>query len=551
MDEPRNLAFAPPSLGRLSGRLLSGGLLKDWQWLLILCAVVVPLRGWLLWNTEVAARDSIGYIRYALRFDEHSWGEVLRAFDQHPGYPLAIWLTSLPVRAVAGETTPELMVKCGQLVSALAAILLVWPMYYLGKALLGPAAAFGGALLFQCLPVTGHHLSDAVSESLFCLWIASALLFAVRGMAPLRPRLFVLAGGFAGLAYLTRPEGALAALAAGCALCLAQACRTTRRPWRVWSAAVAGLTVSAALVGSLLAVPIRGLSPKPSVDAVSDNVGDLFGLAPASAPAVALFAVAYQPGDGTPRRMLLSGDAVGRELLRGMHYAGLALVLVPVLSKRRRELFVHPGVWVTTSYSLLHAAALVALAMSVNYVSDRHVMPLVMLLSYLAALGVYQIAGWVCAAWRKTAPEPATGMKVGVAALVVLIAVSCLPRTLRRLHDNRAGHHAAGLWLAPRLLAGDMVDDDHAWSHYYAGQVFLEGKDLPAPPDYRPLCYVVMTRSRDPEVAGQRLGKERKLKRRGRLVYHWPLDRAIEEARVVVYAVPRDPRRHPWSVAAR
>src|SRR5262245_58802169 len=40
---------------------------RDWQWLLLLLVLVIPLRGWLLFNTEVAARDSIGFIRYALR----------------------------------------------------------------------------------------------------------------------------------------------------------------------------------------------------------------------------------------------------------------------------------------------------------------------------------------------------------------------------------------------------------------------------------------------------------------------------------------------------
>ena len=58
----------------------------DWRWLVLLFVLVVPLRGWLLYNTEVMARDSVGYIRYALRFEEQSWGEVLRSFDQHPGY---------------------------------------------------------------------------------------------------------------------------------------------------------------------------------------------------------------------------------------------------------------------------------------------------------------------------------------------------------------------------------------------------------------------------------------------------------------------------------
>ena len=38
----------------------------DWLLLGALLALILPLRCWLLYNTEVTARDSIGYIRYAL-----------------------------------------------------------------------------------------------------------------------------------------------------------------------------------------------------------------------------------------------------------------------------------------------------------------------------------------------------------------------------------------------------------------------------------------------------------------------------------------------------
>ena len=74
----------------------------DWRYLALLLALVLPLRMWLICDTEVAARDSIGFIRYALQFENKSWQAVLLGNHQHPGYPLAVWAVSQPVRAIGG-----------------------------------------------------------------------------------------------------------------------------------------------------------------------------------------------------------------------------------------------------------------------------------------------------------------------------------------------------------------------------------------------------------------------------------------------------------------
>src|SRR5947209_8744802 len=92
----------------------------DWLLIGVLLALVLPLRVWLICNTEVTARDSIGYIRYALQFDKYSWQEVLLKNHQHPGYPLLVWLASQPVRAIDGETTPENMELSAQIVNFFA-----------------------------------------------------------------------------------------------------------------------------------------------------------------------------------------------------------------------------------------------------------------------------------------------------------------------------------------------------------------------------------------------------------------------------------------------
>lgn len=62
----------------------------------------------------------------------------------------------------------------GQLTSTLAALLLLYPMYQLGRLLFDRRVGFGAALLFQYLPISSHHLSDGISEALFLLLVASA-----------------------------------------------------------------------------------------------------------------------------------------------------------------------------------------------------------------------------------------------------------------------------------------------------------------------------------------------------------------------------------------
>src|SRR4051812_48325069 len=106
---------------------------RDLGLLALLIVAAVAMRSWMLCHTEVAARDSIGYIRYALDFENKGWEKALKGNHQHPGYPLAVWAASIPVRAFTTMPEPDQMRLSAQLATALAAILLVIPMYYLGK----------------------------------------------------------------------------------------------------------------------------------------------------------------------------------------------------------------------------------------------------------------------------------------------------------------------------------------------------------------------------------------------------------------------------------
>src|SRR5690348_11560404 len=66
--------------------------------LAVLVCLAAGVRAWLIGHTEVAARDSVGFIRYALELERYPWKDVLERSLQHPGYPMVLLVVSWPVR---------------------------------------------------------------------------------------------------------------------------------------------------------------------------------------------------------------------------------------------------------------------------------------------------------------------------------------------------------------------------------------------------------------------------------------------------------------------
>src|SRR5438552_14600107 len=137
----------------------------DWLLLGLLVLLAAGIRVWQLAHTEVAARDSIGFIRIAWQLHLHplsQWPGVLRQAQQHPAYPLTILAASAPLRALELREADHMRLSA-QLASVLAAVLLVLPMFCLGRDLFDHRVGFGAALLVQCLPGSGRILAHGLS----------------------------------------------------------------------------------------------------------------------------------------------------------------------------------------------------------------------------------------------------------------------------------------------------------------------------------------------------------------------------------------------------
>src|SRR5690349_18183319 len=116
--------------------------------LLALLGVAVAVHAWVLTHTRVTARDSIGFARIALQFENPKAAlgpgadvvAVLMQSQHPPGYPLAVLAASWPVRAAYHADLPDQMLLSAQVASCVAAVLLVFPTYWLGRMLFGKFA---------------------------------------------------------------------------------------------------------------------------------------------------------------------------------------------------------------------------------------------------------------------------------------------------------------------------------------------------------------------------------------------------------------------------
>ncbi|MGH7169263.1 MAG: ArnT family glycosyltransferase, partial [Gemmataceae bacterium] len=260
MQEQECRASAPTTA--TTAAPVAGASWADLRCLAILVVLVMSVRAWQIAHTEVASRDSISYIRMAWQMEHAPWREVLPASPQHPGYPVAVLGMSLPIRHFLPDDLPRAWQLSAQLVSALASLLLLVPMFYFGREVFDRRIAFWSCVLFHCLPTSGRIMSDALSDTLFLLFACSGLWLATVALRRQSWRLFALTGLAGALAYLTRPEGALILGATGLVLIGVQVNRRWRQSWRNVLVSGAALTLTALAVMVPYMLVIRGLTVK-------------------------------------------------------------------------------------------------------------------------------------------------------------------------------------------------------------------------------------------------------------------------------------------------
>ncbi len=525
--------------------------------LALLLVLTVGVRFWVLWTTEVPARDSIGFIRYALRLEEEGWHKVVSTYHQHPGYPLTILACSYPVRYIYGKVDCNNLQFSAQLASSLAGVLLIFPMFFLGKYLYSRSVGFWASLLFQCLPASGHVLSDAISDPLFLFLATSSLLFGIQAVQENSVWRYGLCGILSGLTYLVRPEGALIAFCTGIVLLAVPFVPFWRRSWKKSLVGGVVLTVGALVAGSPYYLTTGCFTKKPSASIISGQK-ELSQTAPdrtpttASKPRIGPLFAAHIPKDSQESlHIYLALEALVIEFAHAYQYIGWLPALLGLWFCRERYYY-FSGIWVGVLLFVFHGFLLWLLALKLGYVSDRHILILIILSIYQATTVMLEIPQGIRSRFVKKANSANTASiatpsnfwaRPGFWSVVILLTMTGLglSKTIRPLHGNRAGHHAAGIWLKKNSHPVDKIIDDHCWAHFYAERVVHETKTIAVPSGYTPRTFVVYSRpSNRKEPSHERGYNETDLRAKGgTVVYYWPTQGIEEDARVLVFELPR------------
>ena len=510
-------------------------------WLVLLLVLAGGMRLWQVGNTEVTSRDSVMYIRFAWRLENEPWPQVFQTGVHHPGYGLLVYTFGKPMRAAFPDDIPYAMQLAAQLAAALCGLLLVVPMYYLGRELFDRRVGFWGALLFQCIPSSGRLMADGLSEPMFLLLTSTALLFAVRALGTGHIRWFVLCGLTTGLAYLTRQEGLLVVLVTLVVLVGLQFSPRWRRSRGKFVTQGACLVAGCAVLAVPFMVLIGDVSLKASAKHMLEADGWKMPDKPRDTPRVShvhapLPLAKWNIGTGiTPQdRYLWAALTLAEMLDKAFFHFFLYPALLGVWLFRHRFAEV-PGMWVLLVCGLVLMPLLYKLGQSNGYISERHAILLVLGGIFWSVAGVGWLAGWVAArTTRVSAPM--------LSLIVLLVATGvCLPRTLARLHGNRDGFREVGVWMAHNTKAGDEILDPMSWTSYHAGRLFVEGRsDIPRSDP--PVCYVVLEQSKNPHLhIWYLMEPAKKLAERGKVCHSVTVQRGKEEAKIEVFRVEGTP----------
>ena len=443
--------------------------------------LAIALRAVMAVRTSVMFEDGPHFIEVAARFSN---GDIAGALA-HPYHPLYSALIAL-VSFVTGNVEVAALA-----ISILGGTVAVVATYiFLRDAFDERVAAFG-SLLFAISPYAVRFTADVQSEGLYLAFFVSGVALLYRGVTRDDTPLLIAAGFAAGLAYLTRPEGA--GLIAVGGIVIGQRFVSGRLSFARAAKSAAALCGS----GLVVAAPYLWALAENNT-AVLSGKKSLFRTMGLTAEATAswwilggllLLALAFglrvvrrrEPFNHFPAGMIA---ATLMALLVGqLAWAGEVTVFASVLvSTLRPEIAVlvvlglvalrrtgtAPRDTFIAVALILYAAVLVGLLLNYGYLSRRHVMPLLPLALGYAGIGAVFLTEAIADRFFKPGADRRAGVLiVGLAALLVL---GSAPKTLHDHREDVVAQRLAAEWLKEQDLAPGRVASNKRRTGYYANR---------------------------------------------------------------------------------
>ena len=400
--------------------------------LTILLFISLLLSLYLFFHTYAISIDgAFQYIPIAKDFVSGFYGKAL-SHNQQPLYALIIAL----VYPMIGDF--EL---AGRFISTLFGILLIFPVYILGKRLFDQRVAFLSTLLLIIHPYIRRFSADVLKESTYLFFLAIGLWFSWRTIEGEKKYPYLLIPLFSVLAYLVRPDGVEILLVVFFHVLFIKRFDLSGERWKV----VLLLLLSSAL---LLLPYLIHLRESTGAWTLSRSKG-LMEL---------LYAGIMKGEISILEKIFFSLKKLNFEFFSVFHPLYLLLLMVGLI--RRASSHFNQGEKFLISFFLLHLAVLFLLVLNFTdwtakegerfiAFSGRHVLPLLLFSIYWMGEGSVAIFQWITrkASFLRSGllSEPKMRSTVVFVSLGLLIMAIVLPKTLKPQRYERLPEKWAGL----------------------------------------------------------------------------------------------------------
>ena len=402
--------------------------------LAVLLLISLLLSIYLFFRTYVISLD--GAFQYIPIAKDFASGNFRRAFshNQQPLYPLIISFASRWVSDF------EWM---GKLVSSFFGILIIFPVYFLGKRIFDEKIAFLSTLFLTIHPYLRRYSADVLKESTYLFFFATAIWFAWRTIQNEKRYPFLFIPLFSVLTYLVRPDGIEILFVVFFYVLFIKKFDVSGSKRTV----VLLLLVSSFILLLPYLFYLREVRGEWALSKVK-SIGGMLGLE------------AIRDGIPLTQKIFYSLKRLNSEIFGRFHPIYIILLMIGLL----RSIFSHlkAGEGFLLSLGWFHYVILFLMVLNTtewgadktvqsDHLSGRHVLPLLLVSIYWVGEGFMIIYRWI----YKKLEHVHLLIRFGVrrksmmimALLLVLMLAIVLPKTLKPQRYERLSEKWAGLWI--------------------------------------------------------------------------------------------------------
>jgi hypothetical protein len=389
---------------------------------------------YLFFRTYVVSLDgAFQYIPLAKDFASGFFRRAL-SHNQQPLYPLII--------AFVSRWAPDFELA-GKLVSSFFGILIIFPVYFLGKRIFDAKIAFLSTLLLTIHPYVRRFSADVLKESTFLFFFGTAIWFAWRTIQNEKRYPFLFIPILSVLAYLVRPDGIEVLLVVFPYLLFVKKFSISERK----RTAILLLIISSCIFLLPYLFYLRELRDEWTLSKAKSIV-EMLGLGLLK--------------DGVPlsHKILFSLKKLNLEILGIFHPVYIFLLIIGLL--KRFYFRLKAGEGFLLSFCCLHYVILFLMVLNTTewggegtikavHLSGRHALALLLVSIYWVGEGFLAISLWVFHYMESHSlslplkSKDKSSMVLGVLLAVMLAIV--LPKTLKPQRYERLPEKWAGVWI--------------------------------------------------------------------------------------------------------